>query len=128
MCIRDRYELLAGIVAAHPTAHWLALCERLEIPAAPVNRLEDLENDPHLRSVDFFQPLQSASGSSYRFTRNPVRLQRSEVPPAMPPRLGEHTRDVLRQAGLDDAGIDALLHSGAAQQAETPSVSFKDPA
>lgn len=124
------YELLAGIVAAHPTAHWLALCERLEIPAAPVNRLEDLENDPHLRSVDFFQPLQSESGSGYRFTRNPVRLQRSEVPPAMPPRLGEHTRDVLRQAGLDDAGIDALLHSGAAQQADTSSdsASIKDPA
>ncbi len=126
--IETLYELQAGIVAEHPTAHWLALCEKLEIPAAPVNRLQDLETDPHLRSVDFFQPLQSASGSHYRFTRNPVRLARSDVPAAMPPRLGEHTRDVLRQAGLDDAGIDALLHTGAAQQADTLPAPLKDSA
>ncbi|RAP60099.1 acetyl-CoA acetyltransferase [Achromobacter sp. HZ01] len=115
--IEALYELQAGIVAAHDTAYWLALCERLEIPAARINRLQDLENDPHLQSVDFFVPLESACGSRYRFVRNPVRMQHSQVPPAMPPRLGEHTREVLRQAGLDDARIDALLETGAARDA-----------
>lgn len=118
--IEALYELLAGIVAAHGTGHWLALCERLEIPAAPVNRLQDLETDPHLQSVDFFVPLQSASGARYRFPRNPVRLQASSVPATMPPRLGEHTLDVLRQAGLDDAQIRALLETGAAHGAPFP--------
>lgn len=118
--IETLYELQAGIVAAHDTAYWLALCERLQIPAAPVNRLEDLETDPHLQSVDFFVPLESASGSRYRFPRNPVRLQQSHVPPAMPPRLGEHTRDVLAQAGLAPADIAALLDTGAARQAPAP--------
>ena len=127
--IETLYELQAGIVAAHGTAHWLALCERLQIPAAPVNRLEDLETDPHLQSVDFFVPLESASGSRYRFPRNPVRLAQSHVPPAMPPRLGEHTADVLRQAGLGPADVAALLETGAARQAPplTPD-HCKDPA
>ncbi|MFY3066735.1 CaiB/BaiF CoA transferase family protein [Achromobacter xylosoxidans] len=126
--IETLYELQAGIVAARDTAYWLALCERLEIPAARVNRLQDLETDPHLRSVDFFQPLQSAAGHHYRFARNPVRLQRSQVPPTMPPRLGEHTREVLAQAGLAPAAIDALLQTDAARQAGALPVSSKDSA
>jgi len=118
------YEQVGAIVAGRGTAYWLALCQRLEIPAAPVNRLEDLEEDPHLRSVDFFVPLQSAAGHRYRFARSPVRLQRSHVAPAMPPRLGEHTRQVLSQAGLDPALIERLLASGAAlDHAEQPSPS-----
>ena len=127
--IETLYELQAGIVARHDTAYWLALCERLEIPAAPVNRLQDLETDPHLRSVDFFVALESASGSRYRFPRNPVRLQHSHVPATMPPRLGEHTRDVLREAGLDEAHISALLEAGAARDALSPPIDpHKDPA
>lgn len=127
--IETLYELLAGIVAGHDTAYWLALCERLEIPAAPVNRLQDLETDPHLQSVDFFVPLESASGSRYRFPRNPVRLQHSHVPPAMPPRLGEHTLAVLRQAGLAEADIAALVQTGAARDAHSPiDDNRKDPA
>lgn len=123
------YESLADIVIRQGTAYWLALCERLEIPAAPINRLQDLEADPHLRSVDFFTALESASGSHYRFPRNPVRLQHSHVPAAIPPRLGEHTLDVLRQAGLDEARIAALLDTGAARVAPSPHLdNRKDPA
>jgi len=114
------YELVGGLVAQHGTAHWLQVCQTLEIPAAPVNRLEDLENDPHLASVGFFPELQSEAGHRYRVVRNPVRMQRSEVPPAMPPRLGQHTRQVLREAGLDDARIDAMLASGAARDGGAP--------
>ncbi|SAI72362.1 acyl-CoA transferase [Bordetella ansorpii] len=109
------YELVGGLVARHDTAHWLAVCQQLEIPAAPVNRLEDLEQDPHLASVGFFPEVQSDTGRHYRLVRNPVRLQRSVVAPGMPPRLGQHTRDVLRQAGLSDTRIDDLLASGAAR-------------
>lgn len=127
--IEALYELQAEIVAAHDTAYWLDLCERLEIPAAPVNRIQDLETDPHLQSVDFFVPLESASGSRYRFPRNPVRLQHSQVQATMPPRLGEHTLEVLRQAGLDEARISTLLDTGAARAAHSaPIANDKDPA
>lgn len=119
--IEDLYALVGQIVATHHTAYWLELCQRLEIPAAPVNRLDDLEQDPHLQSVDFFVPVTSAAGHQYRFTRNPVRLQRSHVAPAMPPRLGEHTREVLQQAGFSANDIGQLLASGSAFDANAAS-------
>ncbi|WP_241137181.1 CaiB/BaiF CoA transferase family protein [Achromobacter xylosoxidans] len=125
--IEELYERVGGIVVHRDNAYWLALCQRLEIPAAPINRLEDLEQDPHLRSVDFFVPLQSESGNHYQFVRNPVRLQRSQVAPAMPPRLGEHTRQVLRQTGLDADRIEHLLSSGAAHDAAEVPPLFSHP-
>jgi crotonobetainyl-CoA:carnitine CoA-transferase CaiB-like acyl-CoA transferase len=40
--------------------------------------------------------------------------------PGPAPRLGEHTVAVLRETGLDDASIDAMLASGAAVAAPPP--------
>ncbi len=115
--IAELYALTGEIVARHDTAHWLALCQRLEIPAAPINRLEDLEHDPHLRAVGLFPTIPGPDGAGYRMVRNPVRLSASEVPLRTPPRLGEHTRELLAEAGLDPAAIRALLDSGAAREA-----------
>lgn len=114
--IETLYEIAGGIVSQRDTAHWLALCERVEIPAAPINRLEDLENDPHLKSVSFFTSVQSDSGHRYQYTRNPVTLQRSRVEPKMAPQLGAHTREVLLAAGLGEQDLAALFASGAAQE------------
>lgn len=111
------YETLGRILATQTTAHWLAIFEREEIPAAAASRLEDLENDPHLQSVRLFQNVKDASGNCYRFTRNPVKMQYSAVQPVVPPRLGEHTISVLQQAGLDDSAIQALIKQGIAKAA-----------
>jgi crotonobetainyl-CoA:carnitine CoA-transferase CaiB-like acyl-CoA transferase len=117
--IAELYELTGEIVARHDTAHWLALCQRLEIPAAPVNRLEDLEHDPHLQAVDLFPTIPGPGEARYRMIRNPVRLSASEVPLRAPPALGEHTLEVLAEAGLDEATIRRMIDSGAARAAGT---------
>lgn len=117
--IETLYEIAGGIVSQRDTAHWLALCARVEIPAAPINRLQDLENDPHLQSVNFFTSVQSDSGHRYRYTRNPVTMQRSQVAPQMAPTLGAHTREVLIAAGIDEDELTALFASGGAQESLT---------
>lgn len=114
--IAELYALAGQIVSGKPTSHWLAFCDHHQIPAASVNRLSDLENDPHLNSVDFFADVQDDSGRTYRFTRSPIRLEKSVVAPALPPRLGEHTENILASAGLDPASIRALIDQGAAIQ------------
>lgn len=114
--IAELYELAGQIVAKHPTAHWLAFCDKFEIPAAAANRLEDLEADPHLKSVGFFADIQNDAGHHYRFTRSPIRMEHSRVDPVMAPRLGEHTRQELINAGLSSEMVDKMLASGAAKQ------------
>jgi len=121
MAARTRHigELLAlagGFVARGSTAHWLAVCERLEIPAAPVSRLEDLPLDPHLTATGFFAELDDPRMGRLRFPGVPVRFDGERAPVRMPPRLGEHTRESLAAAGLPPARIDALLAEGSARE------------
>lgn len=107
------YEILESIVATRTSQDWLQFFHEQEIPAAPMNRLEDLPSDPHLASVKLFVDLQDDKQQPYRFVRNPVRLEGSDVPPAMPPRLGEHSEQLLREAGLSEQQIQALVQTGA---------------
>ncbi|MEN9889179.1 MAG: hypothetical protein RL559_1216 [Pseudomonadota bacterium] len=115
-------ELVSEFVEQHDTAHWLALCERLEIPAAPVRRLEDLPQDPHLHATGFFETLHDPQMGTLRFTATPVRFNGQRHPVSLPPRLGQHTRAQLLAAGLSTAQIDALLASGAAREASPPTL------
>jgi len=100
---------VTALVERHPTAHWLALCARLDIPCAPINRLHDLESDPHLAAVGFFHTLPGDDGQDYRFTRAPVRLADSQVPARLPPRLGQHSAEVLGGLGLAPELLAQLL-------------------
>ena len=112
--IAELLEQVSALVALHDTAHWLALCDRLEIPAAPVRRIDDLASDPHLQATGFFETIDDPAMGPLRFAGMPVRFNGERHPVALPPRLGEHTRAQLQAAGLDSAQVDALLASGAA--------------
>lgn len=106
--IDELLNLLGSFLEQNDTAHWLALCDRLEIPAAPVARLDDLPSDKHLRTTQFFVSLQDKAMGELRFARSSVRMDGRQAPMSVPPRLGEHTDELLRQAGLSDAQIAAL--------------------
>ena len=98
-------ETMSGYVAQKDTAYWLAACAQLEIPAAPVARMDDLPCDPHLQATDFFVAKQDAKMGAVTFPRSSVRINGEQAPISMPPRLGEHTQALLRDAGWDDARI-----------------------
>ncbi len=102
-------ELACGFTRRHDTAHWLAVCARLEIPAAPVARLDSLPQDPHLAQTGFFEQLQDEAMGTLRFPGVPVRFDGHRPAVAMPPRLGAHTRELLAEAGCSPAQIDAVM-------------------
>lgn len=114
------YETLGGFVAARRTAEWLDVCRRLEIPAAPVNRLEDLPDDPHLKQTGFFTTDADDTPGGLRMPGFPVTFEGRRRRLRRAPRLGEHTRSTLAFAGLTPAAVDALISSGAALQSPGP--------
>lgn len=112
--IAELLQLVSGFVERESTAYWLDLCERLEIPAAPVRRVDELMQDPHLAATGYFQTLQDPAMGPVRFPGIPVQFERQQLPVAMPPRLGQHTRELLQAAGVQENEIQQLLVSGAA--------------
>jgi crotonobetainyl-CoA:carnitine CoA-transferase CaiB-like acyl-CoA transferase len=102
-------QLMAGILETQTTEYWINLCTSLEIPCARINRLEDLESDPHLQAVDMFESLPFDEERRFHFARFPVRMSDSRVAPTPPPRLGQHTEEILKQLGLPDAILQDLL-------------------
>lgn len=118
--ISELLELASGFVAQRDTAYWIETCERLEIPAAPVSRLDDLPHDPHLAATGYFETVEDPAMGRMRFPGVSVRFDGQRPPIAMPPRLGEHTRVQLLAAGLSPEQIDELVATGAAVEPVTP--------
>jgi crotonobetainyl-CoA:carnitine CoA-transferase CaiB-like acyl-CoA transferase len=110
------YGLVAEEMSKQTTAHWLQAFERADIPVQRMNSLEDILRDPHLAAIGYFKPVEHPSEG--RLLSMKVPSDWSETQPAVrrhAPRLGEHTREVLKEAGYSDAQIDAMAESGAAR-------------
>lgn len=112
----EMYALIAEIMLEKTTAEWETLLAEADVPSERVNRLEDLEGDMHLAATDFFlsydHPTEGwlkTPSAPLRFSKSPAQTLRE-----FPPRLGEHTREILQEAGLSDGEISALLESRAA--------------
>jgi crotonobetainyl-CoA:carnitine CoA-transferase CaiB-like acyl-CoA transferase len=98
---------VARQVALRGNADWMALLDGSDIPHAVLNDLEDLLDDPHLAATGFWQMHEHASEGTLRLPVNPLGL--SDSPPSirrLPPRLGEHTAEVLRAAGIAETDIE----------------------
>ncbi len=113
------YSVLAQIFEERTTAQWMELLQKADVPFMPLHDLQSILQDPHLRAVGFFSQTEHPTEGVIRNMRAPMSWTHSVPDPARPaPRQGEHTREVLAQAGLSAQEIDALLTSRAAQACE----------
>jgi crotonobetainyl-CoA:carnitine CoA-transferase CaiB-like acyl-CoA transferase len=111
----EAYALLAEVFRTRTNSEWLDLLGKSDIPCVPLNRIDDLIADEHLAAVGFFREIDHPTEGRLRLTGIPTRWSRSRPEVTRPPpALGEHTVEVLREAGLDSAEIERLLADGAA--------------
>ena len=108
--------LVAAEMKKRSTADWVAALEQADIPVQRMNSLTDVVEDPHLAAIGDFGEVEHPSEGRIRSMAVPSEW--SESSPEYrrhAPRLGEHTREVLREAGLQDGAIEQLIASGAAR-------------
>jgi crotonobetainyl-CoA:carnitine CoA-transferase CaiB-like acyl-CoA transferase len=113
----ELYAFVAEELTKKSTAEWLDLLQRHDIPVGPLNDLDGLIDDEHLAGVGFFHAMQHPTEGAVRMVGIPSRW--SDASPSIrrhTPNLGEHTDDVLNEAGFARAEVDALMASGAAVQ------------
>jgi crotonobetainyl-CoA:carnitine CoA-transferase CaiB-like acyl-CoA transferase len=115
------YAMVAEAMSMRTTSTWMALLRELDVPAMPVSTVDDILADPHLAAVGMFDRRDHHATNRYVRVRNPLVFStgigdgRSE-----PPLLGEHTEEVLREAGYTDAEVRDLLARGVALGVDEP--------
>jgi len=99
------WAMVASLLLARATADWTSSLLAADIPVAAVQDLEDLLDDPHLVATGFWEMHHHPTEGMLRLPASPLGLR--ATPPSirgLPPRLGEHTEEVLREFGVRAPG------------------------
>jgi formyl-CoA transferase len=100
---------IEAVTSTHTSAYWLGRLEAHGIPCGRINTYEDAFADPHVRARGMVVEIDHPALGTVQTLGSPIKM--SETPPAVGrsvPRLGEHTREVLRAAGLTDDEIASV--------------------
>jgi len=116
--LANRAELKAAIearLAQNTTDHWLRRMLERGIPCGPINTIDEALGDPQVKARGLVVRMGGRDfiGSPVKMSRTPPALRRG------PAEVGEHSREVLEEAGFAAAEVEALLASGAVLQRET---------
>ena len=108
--ISKLYEIIGEISAKIETKKLIKILTDAEIPCGAVNKLEDLKNDPHLKSLGFFREFEHPTEGLIQVPDSAFRLNREELPIRHhQPKLGEHSKEILSNAGYSDIEIKKIL-------------------
>jgi crotonobetainyl-CoA:carnitine CoA-transferase CaiB-like acyl-CoA transferase len=109
-------ERIEAITAEQPRSHWLALLDANDIPCGPINNYAQVFADPQVVAREMVVETEHPTLGRLNTLGSPIKM--SATPPDVSrraPQLGEHTDEVLREAGLSADEITALRRSGAAR-------------
>ena len=107
-------QALRQRLADRPADELAALFERVGLPFAPIRRPEDLLDDPHLLATGGLAEVRLSdgekAGETVRTTLFPFTLQGRRMGVRLhPPKMGEHTRELLLELGYEAGRIDELV-------------------
>ena len=106
--------LVAEIVKRHSTAAIVEIAERIGIPFAPVATAAELFEDPQLNAGIGLLPIQMPNGDWTKLPRLPLDMGEHALGLLrQAPKVGEHTREIMAEAGYSESEIDALAEAGA---------------
>ncbi|MET3373834.1 formyl-CoA transferase [Variovorax boronicumulans] len=109
---------LERATGARTTAEWVAAFRQADIPAMPIQTLQQLPDDPQLKASGLWHDAEHPTEGTLRFPGVPFTL--SATPGGvqrLAPSLGEHTDEVLGEFGFERTAVDALVTAGVVARA-----------
>lgn len=114
--VANRSELvssLAALFVTRPAAEWVDLMDEWGVPASLIQNVAEVLKDEQVRDQGLVVNLPHPKIPELQVAGIPIKL--SETPgriASAPPMLGQHTREALREIGLDDRELDELAEKG----------------
>lgn len=106
-------EMLSDLFATRPADHWLGLCERIGIAAAPINNLERVFDHPQVKARGMQTSARHPLDGEVPLLTSPLRIPSSPTEVRLaPPTLGQHNQEILSELGYEAAQIEALAEAG----------------
>jgi crotonobetainyl-CoA:carnitine CoA-transferase CaiB-like acyl-CoA transferase len=105
---------IAEHTSKQPTAHWVQVLNELSIPCGPINTIDETFADPQVQHLGMAAPVDHPRLGDISIVRHAVSMSRTPHDIRRhAPGTGEHTDEVLAEAGLTEDRIAALRASGA---------------
>jgi formyl-CoA transferase len=118
---RALIAILDEVFGKKDWVEWRAILERSGIAFGVVGTLDDVLADRQMRDSGALVPIDDPRAGAQLTVSSPLRIEGQEKAPArMAPALGEHTVEILREAGYAQTEIDQLLKTGAVAQGAWP--------
>ena len=117
--IAEIYAYVADIMQTRSTADWLQALDAADIPVMPMHTPSSLVTDPHLEASGFFQLVEHPTEGMLRMMK--PTLSWSEGPltiRSLPPSLGQHSAEILREAGYSDEDITEMVKNQVTRTSE----------
>ncbi|WP_346795655.1 CaiB/BaiF CoA-transferase family protein [Halomonas sp. Bachu 37] len=100
---------LGAALVQRTTDHWLAALEAVGVPSGPINTLDRVFDDPHVKARGLKQTLEHSQAGQVDLVANPIRFNgQSATATTAPPQLGEHTDTVLGELGVSPETLAQL--------------------
>ncbi len=111
---KEIMAIFAGLFLKNTVAHWLDELEKAGVPCGPVNDFAQVFADPHVRSRGMEIKVDHPFEHALSLIRNPLTFSGTPVTEyRAPPKLGEHTREILTsKLGYDEGKLETLKKQG----------------
>lgn len=111
--IDESYRITGEIIATRTLKQWMDLLQDTRVPMMVVNTLDDLISNEQLVESGFWHIAEHPSEGQLRFTNPPINFSKTPAKiDKLPPHLGEHSVEVLREVGIADKKIEVMLAEG----------------
>jgi formyl-CoA transferase/CoA:oxalate CoA-transferase len=106
---------LSRVFKTEGVEYWIDLFERVGLPVGRVLTIAEAFDDPQARHNEMLVEFEHPAAGHVRTTGSPIRFDEGQTrSQSLPPTLGQHTRAILHEMGMDDDTIETMIDEGRA--------------